>query len=157
MPELALIKQHPLILFTAHLSNGHVSFRRPETAHDLCAAQSSWLRQKIAPSNRWIKQVALTASLQRTVISLHSFLPSLGNPHPLHMTAALRLILAPNIGPSLFRQNRTVTWLMSMPRFCSRSSTFRSDSGYRRYIMTARRMISGLVLKYRKGLRFVIP
>jgi len=35
-----------------------------------------------------------------------------------------------------------------MPRSCSRSSTFRSDRGYRTYIITARRMICGLVLKY---------
>ena len=30
---------------------------------------------------------------------------------------------------------------------CSKSSTFRNDSGYRTYIITARRMISGEVLK----------
>jgi IS5 family transposase len=35
----------------------------------------------------------------------------------------------------------------SMPRSCSRSSTLRSDSGKRTYIMTARRMIYGEVLK----------
>jgi len=40
---------------------------------------------------------------------------------------------------------------MSMLRSCSRSSTLRSDSGKRIYIITARRMISGLVLKQRKG------
>jgi hypothetical protein len=39
---------------------------------------------------------------------------------------------------------------MSMPRSCSKSSTFRSESGYQTYIITARRMISGEVLKYRK-------
>jgi hypothetical protein len=44
---------------------------------------------------------------------------------------------------------------MSIPR-CIRSSTFRNESGNRVYIITARRMISGLVLKYRKGLRLVI-
>jgi hypothetical protein len=37
--------------------------------------------------------------------------------------------------------------VMSVPRSWSRSSTFRSDSGYRMYIITARQMISGLVLK----------
>ena len=45
---------------------------------------------------------------------------------------------------------------MSIPRSCRRSSTFRNESGNRVYIITARRMISGLVLKYRKGLRLVI-
>jgi hypothetical protein len=34
----------------------------------------------------------------------------------------------------------------------SRSSTLRSDSGYFTYIITARRIISGELLKYRKGL-----
>jgi hypothetical protein len=48
------------------------------------------------------------------------------------------------------------SWQMSMPRSCSRSSTLRSESGNRMYIITARRMISGLVLKYLKGERFVI-
>ena len=52
-----------------------------------------------------------------------------------------------NIGPNRFHQKRTVSWQMSMPRSCSRSSTLRSDSGNRMYIITARRMISGLVLK----------
>ncbi|CUH42703.1 hypothetical protein RUM4293_01592 [Ruegeria atlantica] len=37
-----------------------------------------------------------------------------------------------------------------MPRSCNRSSTFRSESGKRMYSITARRMISGLVLKYLK-------
>ena len=45
---------------------------------------------------------------------------------------------------------------MSMSRSCRRSSTFRSDSGKRTYIMTARRMISGLLRKYLKGPRFVM-
>jgi hypothetical protein len=56
-----------------------------------------------------------------------------------------RRISAANIGPNLFHQYRTVSWLMSMPRSCSRSSTLRSESGNRTYIMTARRMISGLL------------
>ena len=43
-----------------------------------------------------------------------------------------------------------------MPRSCSKSSTLRSESGNRTYNITARRMISGLVLKYLKGERFVI-
>ncbi len=37
-----------------------------------------------------------------------------------------------------------------MPRSCNKSSTFRSESGKRMYSITARRMISGLVLKYLK-------
>ncbi len=36
------------------------------------------------------------------------------------------------------------------------SSTLRSDSGNRMYIMTAKRMISGLVLKYLNAEDFVI-
>ena len=54
---------------------------------------------------------------------------------------------AANIGPNRCHQNRTVSWQMSMPRSCRRSPTFRSDSGNRIYIITARRMISGEVLK----------
>ena len=50
-------------------------------------------------------------------------------------------------GPNLFHQKRTVSWLTSIPRSCSRSSTLRSDNGNRTYIITAKRMISGLVLK----------
>ncbi len=64
----------------------------------------------------------------------------------------LRLNAAPPISaakivPNRFHQNRTVSGVMSMPRSCSRSSTFCGDSGYRTYIITASRMISGLVLK----------
>ena len=40
---------------------------------------------------------------------------------------------------------------MSMPRSDSRSSTCRSDRGKRTYIITARRITSGEVLKYRNG------
>src|ERR1017187_5398681 len=61
-------------------------------------------------------------------------------------------ISAAKMGPNLFHQNRTVSWLMSIPRSDSRSSTLRSDSGYFTYIITARRIISGELLKYRKGL-----
>tara|TARA_R110002073_G_scaffold29837_3_gene93590 strand:- start:16626 stop:17105 length:480 start_codon:yes stop_codon:yes gene_type:complete len=39
------------------------------------------------------------------------------------------------------------------PALVSRSSTFRSESGKRMYIITARRMISGEVLKYLNRLR----
>jgi hypothetical protein len=60
---------------------------------------------------------------------------------------------AANIGPNRFHQNRTVSWLMSIPRSAKRSSTFRSDSGYRTYIITTRRITSGELLKYRNGLR----
>ena len=56
------------------------------------------------------------------------------------------------IGPNRFHQARTVSWLISTPRSCSKSSTYRSESGNRTYIITAKRMISGDVLKYRKGL-----
>ena len=44
----------------------------------------------------------------------------------------------------------------STPRSCRRSSTLRSESGKRTYSITAKRMISGLVLKYLKGECFVI-
>ena len=50
-----------------------------------------------------------------------------------------------NMGPNLCHQYRTVSWLISTPRSCSRSSTFRSDNGKRTYSITARRMISGLL------------
>ena len=65
-------------------------------------------------------------------------------------------ISAANIGPNLSHQNRTVSWPISTPRSCRRSSTLRGESGKRTYIITARRMISGLVLKYLKGLGFVM-
>jgi hypothetical protein len=68
----------------------------------------------------------------------------------------LRRISAANIGPNLFHQNQTVSWLMSIPRSCSKSSALRSESGNRTYIMTGRRMISGPLQKYLKGSVFVI-
>ena len=43
-----------------------------------------------------------------------------------------------------------------IPRSCRRSSTLRSESGNRTYSITAKRMISGLVLKYLNGECFVI-
>ena len=49
-----------------------------------------------------------------------------------------------------------VSWLISMPRSCRRSSTLRSESGKRTYSITAKRIISGLVLKYLNGECFVI-
>ena len=75
--------------------------------------------------------------------------------HRIRLTRFLR-ISAANIGPNLFHQNRTVSWLISMPRSCRRSSTLRSESGKRTYSITAKRMISGLVLKYLNGECFVI-
>src|SRR5208337_642454 len=51
-------------------------------------------------------------------------------------------ISAANIGANRFHQNRTVSWLMSIPRSARRSSTLRSDSGYRTYIITTRRITS---------------
>ena|GEM_PF-2393506 len=42
------------------------------------------------------------------------------------------------------------------PRSCQRSSILRSESGKRTYSITAKRMISGLVLKHLNGERFVI-
>lgn len=62
-----------------------------------------------------------------------------------------------NSGPNLRHRNRTISWLMSISGSCSRSSTLRSDNGNRMFIITARRMISGEVLKYRKGLRSFMP
>src|SRR5450432_2922680 len=56
-----------------------------------------------------------------------------------------------NTGPNRFHQNRTVSWLMSIPRSARRSSTLRSDSGYLTYIKTTRRITSGEMLKYRNG------
>ena len=68
------------------------------------------------------------------------------------MCATRRLrISAANIGPNRFHQNRTVSWLMSIPRSASRSSTLRSESGYLTYIITTKRMTSGELLKYRNG------
>jgi hypothetical protein len=60
-------------------------------------------------------------------------------------------ISAANLGPNRFHQARTVSWLISTPRSWSKSSTCRSESGNRTYIITAKRMISGDVLKYRHG------
>jgi hypothetical protein len=58
---------------------------------------------------------------------------------------------AANIGPNRFHQKRTISWQMSMPRSWRKSSTCCSESGNRTYIITAKRMISGDVLKYRNG------
>ena len=50
----------------------------------------------------------------------------------------------------------TSLWQSPIPRSCRRSSTLRSESGKRTYSITAKRMISGLVLKYLNGECFVI-
>ena len=44
-------------------------------------------------------------------------------------------------------QNRTVSWLTSIPCSYRRSSTFWSESGNRTYNIPAKRMMSELVLK----------
>ena len=67
--------------------------------------------------------------------------------------ASLLWISAANIGPNRFHQNRTVSWLMSIPRSAKRTSTLRSDSGYLTYIITTRGMTSGELLKYRTAER----
>src|ERR1700687_2852138 len=66
------------------------------------------------------------------------------------------MLMSSTIDPNRFHQNRTVSWLMSIPRSAKRSSTFRSDSGYRTYIITTRRITSGELLKYRNGLRMAL-
>ena len=67
-------------------------------------------------------------------------------------------ISAANIGPNRFHQNRTVSWLLSIPRSAKRSSTLRSDSGYFTYISTARRIISGSATSLlAAGARYGIP
>jgi hypothetical protein len=40
-------------------------------------------------------------------------------------------ISAANLGAKRIHQNRTVSWLTSMPRSCRRFSTFRKESGKR--------------------------
>ena len=52
--------------------------------------------------------------------------------HRMPSTRRLRISDA-NSGPNRCHQDRTVSWLMSMPRSCSKSSTFRSDNGSRMY------------------------
>jgi hypothetical protein len=60
---------------------------------------------------------------------------------------------AANIGVNGCHPNCTVAWQMSLPRSCSRSSSSRCDKRNRTYIIAAKRMIAGLVVKERKGLR----
>ena len=51
---------------------------------------------------------------------------------------------------------RIVSCLASMPRSCSKSLTFRGGRGKRTYIITARQIMSGLVLEFRNGVCFVV-
>jgi hypothetical protein len=51
----------------------------------------------------------------------------------------------------LNHQRLTVSWQMSMPRSCSRSSTVLSDSGYLTYIITINRITSGELSNQRNG------
>lgn len=67
------------------------------------------------------------------------------------------LTWAAGVGMNRGYPNRTVLWLTSTSRSCTSSSRFRSESGRQTYIIKARRMTSGLVRKYRKGLRWVMP
>lgn len=91
----------------------------------------------------WV--VALAVDLHEHLVEMPS---PLARPH----TPIRRFrISAANVGPNRCHQQRTALWLTSIPRSCSKSSTLRSDSGKRMYIMTARRMISRDVLKYLNG------
>src|SRR4029077_9193931 len=104
---------------------------------------------------------ALSVAWDATNIATLAHCDAVRRGHPLHQrhwgnrhrcVTRLFRISAAHIGPNRFHQNRTVSWLMSIPRSASRSSTLRSDSGYRTYIITTRRMTSGELLKYRNGL-----
>jgi hypothetical protein len=80
------------------------------------------------------------------------------DPLPPHLSSKYRPKPVPaNIGPNLFHQNLIVSWQRSMPRSNSRSSKFRSDSGYRTYIITTTRITSGDELKQRNGLPGLAP
>jgi hypothetical protein len=105
---------------------------------------------------------ALFVPRDATNIAALAYCDAVRRGHPLHHRhwgkrhrCATRFfrISAANIGPNRFHQNRMVSWLTSIPRSAKRSSTFRSDSGYRTYIITTRRITSGELLKYRNGLR----
>ena len=104
---------------------------------------------KTSPS--WVDSAPEIAEL---AVDLHERLIQM--PPPLRVPAHVRYPplsdLSANIGPNRFHQNRTVSWLMSIPRSAKRSSTLRSDSGYLTYIITTRRITSGELLKHRNGL-----
>ena len=86
-------------------------------------------------------------------VDLHKHLVQNASATELRMCATRRLrVSAANIGPNRFHQNRTDSWLMSIPRSARRSSTLCNDSGYLTYIITTKRMTSGELLKYRNGL-----
>src|SRR5271156_4104396 len=104
---------------------------------------------------------ALSVPWDATNIATLAHCDAVRRGHPLHQRhwmkpriCATRFfrISAANIGPNRFHQNRTVSWLMSIPRSANRSSTLRSDSGYLTYIITTRRITSGELLKYLNGL-----
>src|SRR5271169_4321580 len=104
---------------------------------------------------------ALSVAWDATNIATLAHCDAVRRGHPLHQRHWMNpcrcptrffLISAANLGPNRFHQNRTVSWLMSIPRSASRSSTLRSDSGYLTYIITTRRITSGELLKYRNGL-----
>lgn len=75
---------------------------------------------------------------------------------PATVTLPKRRLAPLRIFSSFIHQERIVSWLTSMPRSCSRFSTFRSESGNRPYIITARRMISDGVFNWRDGLEQLI-
>ena len=93
--------------------------------------------------------------LDHLAIGLHDHLVEMPSPvtKPAHAENALTTNVPASSGPNLFHHSRTVSLQMSIPRSWSRSSTLRSESGYRTYIMTTRRMTSGDELKCRNGLR----
>src|SRR5258708_28960886 len=101
--------------------------------------------------------VAGAPKVVELAVDLHKHLVQM--PAPLRIAAHVRDASLTDLGgehrANRFHQNRTVLWLMSIPRSAKRSSTFRSDSGYLTYIITTRRMTSGELLKYRNGLLLV--
>src|SRR5277367_5495757 len=95
-----------------------------------------------------------TPEMAELAVDLHEDLIQMPPPLMKPRIWATRLfsISPANIGPNRFHQNRTVSWLMSIPRPDKRSSTLRNDCGYFTYIITTRRITSGELLKYRNGL-----
>ena len=87
-------------------------------------------------------------------VDLHVDLVQVPPPMGVRRIACTRFlrISAANIGPNRFHQCLTVSWQMSMPRSCSRSSAFRSDSGNFTYIITTSRITSGDESNQRNGL-----
>jgi hypothetical protein len=89
----------------------------------------------------------------RDTVDLHEDLVEVPPPvfAGIHSLTRLRRISEASIGPNLFLHNRTVSWPISMPRSCSRSATFRGDSGKRIYSITATQMISVEVFEVAEG------